>query len=135
MGSRLVVSIGIVLLIAGGKIWAAAEKHFNISANETVNQTWPAGAGPQPRPRLSYRLKIYQLQRTATETEEAQQAPKDPESSHGAGESSKRLRVEEPVHRLLSIPGPDLNPPLGPETRVLFRNTMSDPLSPRLSVT
>lgn len=130
MGSRLVVPIGIVLLIAGGKIWAAAEQPFNVSTNETLNQTWPAGVGPQPRPPLSYRLKIYQLGRTATETEKAQEAPKDPESSHDAGESSKRLGVEEPVHRLMSFPGPDLNPPLGPETRVLFRNTMNDPLSP-----
>lgn len=130
MGSRLVVPIGIVLLIAGGKIWAAAEKQFNVSANETLNQTWPAGVGPQPRPHLSYRLKIYQLRRTATDPVKAQQAPKGPESSHDAGESSKRLGVEEPVHRLMSIPGPDLNPPLWPETRVLFRNTMSDLLSP-----
>lgn len=120
MGSRLVVSIGIVLLIAGVKIWAAAENEFHVSANETVNQTRPDGVGLRPREHLSYRLRIYQLRRTATE--KAQHAPKDPTKSDEAAGSSERLGVKEPVRRPSYIPGPDLNPPLGPEARVLFRN-------------
>lgn len=117
MGSPA-VSIAIVLLISGGKIWAAAETQFNVSANQTLNHTWPDGAGLQPRARFSHRLKIYQLRRT--ETEEAQQPLKDPGRSDGTAGTSEELGVEAPVHELISIQGPDLNPPLGPETQVLL---------------
>lgn len=124
MGSRVVVSIGIVLLIGGGKIWATAENQFNVSANATLNQTWPDGVGLRPRAHISYRLRIYQLRRT--ETEKAQQPLKDPQRSDDTGGTSEQLGVEQPVHELISIQGPDLNPPLGPETRVLFKNTIGD---------
>lgn len=123
MGSRWVVSIGIVLLIAGGNVWAAAENQFNISANERVNQTRPEGAGLRPRAHVGYRIRIYQLRRTATETEKAQQPLKDPQRSDDTGGTSEQPGVGEPVHRLISIQGPDLNPPLGTETRVRFKHT------------
>lgn len=126
MGSRVVVSIGIVLLIAGGRLRAAAETQFNVSANETVNQTWPDGGGPRPRAPASYRLRIYQLRRTATETEKAQHPLKDPQRPEDTEGTSEQLGVGEAVHRLISIPGPDLNPPLAPETRVLFKNAVGD---------
>lgn len=111
MGPRVVVSIGLVLLIAGTKILAAAENQLNVSANE--NQTWANGVGLRPRAHATYRLRIYQLL-----TEDAQQAPEDPQRSDDTGGTSEQLGVEEPVHGLIAVQGPDLNPPLGPETRV-----------------
>lgn len=126
MGSRVVVSIGILLLIADGKTWATAKKQFSISANETLSQTWPDGevAGPQPRTHVSYQLRIYQLQRQATE-KEAQQPREDPQGPENTGGASEQRGLEQPVHGLIPIQGPDLNPPLEPETRVHFKNTMS----------
>lgn len=125
MESRWVVSVGIVLLIAGGNVWAAAENQFNVRAHESVNQTWPEGAGLRPRANIRYRLRIYQLRRPATETGKAQQALKDPQRSDDTGGTSEQPGVGEPVHRLISVQGPDLNPPLGPETRVRFKHAGS----------
>lgn len=119
MGSRVVVSIGIVLLIAGGRIWAATNQ---VSGSATGTQT---GAGPRPRAPASYRVRIYQLQRPATENK-AQQPLKDPQSLENAKGTSEQLVVEELVDWPSSIEGPDLNPPLGPETRVLFQNPVGD---------
>lgn len=123
MGSRVVVSIGILLLIADGKTWATAKNQFN-SANETLNQTWLDGevAGLQPRARASYQLRIYQLQRQET-AKEAQQPREDPQRPENTGGPSEQRGLEEPVHGLIPIQGPDLNPPLELETRVRFQNT------------
>lgn len=123
MGSRMVVSIGIVLLIAGGKTWAAAKEQFSPSAKETLNQTWPNGeaAGLRPRAHISYRLKIYQLQRPDTEKEK-QQLLEEPQRPEDTREAAEQLGLEEPVHGLIPIQGPDLNPHFEPETRVFLKN-------------
>lgn len=126
MGSRVVVSIGIVLLIAGGQTWAAAKKQLSASAKETLNQIWPDGdvAGPRPRAHLSYQLRIYQLRRPDTEKE--QQKPlEDPQRQEDAGGHPEQLGIEKPVHRLIPIQGPDLNPHYEPETRVFLKHTVS----------
>ncbi|TWW64175.1 zona pellucida sperm-binding protein 3-like [Takifugu flavidus] len=117
MGSRVVVSIGIVFLIAGGKTWAAAKTQISARAKETLNQTWADGevAGPRPRARINYQLRIYQLRRPDTEKEK-QQPPQRPEEAGGGPE---QLGIEKPVHRLIPIQGPDLNPHFEPETRVM----------------
>lgn len=125
----VLVSIGIVLLIAGGKIWAMAENQFNVSAHKT-NQTWPDGVGPRPSANFSYRLKIHQLQSSATK--KAQQPLTDPQRSDDTGGTSEQLGEGEPAHGPISIQGPDLNPPLGPETRVLFKNPIGDLCHPVL---
>lgn len=122
MESRVVVCIGILLLIADGKTWATAKKQFDSSANETLNQTWPDGevAGLQPRARASYQLRIYQLQRQAAE-KEAQQPREDPQRPENTGGPSEQRGLEEPVHGLIPIQGPDLNPPLESGTKVHFK--------------
>lgn len=126
MGSRVLVSIGIVLLIAGGKTWAAAKKQLSASAKETLNQTWPDGevAGLRPRAHLSYQLRIYQLRRPDTEKIK-QQHLEDPQRQEDAGGHPEQLGTEKPVHRLIPIQGPDLNPHFEPETRVFLKHTVS----------
>lgn len=128
MGSRVVVSIGIVLLIAGGKTWAAANKELSASAKETLNQTWPDGdvAGPRPSAHASYQLKIYQLQRPDTEKEK-QQPLADPQRPGNAGGPPEQLGTDKPVHRLISIQGPDLNPHFEPETMVFLSHSLIEP--------
>lgn len=124
MGSRVVVSIGIVLLIAGGKTWAAAKKQLSASAKEPLNQTWPDGeaAGPRPRANVNYQLRIYQLRRPE---KEKQQPLEDPQRPEDAGAPPEHLGIEKPVHQLISIQGPDLNPHFEPETRVFLKHTVS----------
>lgn len=126
MGSRVVVSIGIVLLIAGGKTWAAVKKQLSASAKETLNQTWLDGevAGPRPRAHTSYQLRIYQLRRPDTEKEK-QQPLEDPQRPENAGVPPEQLGTGKPVHRLIPIQGPDLNPQFEPATRVFLKHTVS----------
>lgn len=126
MGSRGLVTIGIVLLIAGGKTWAAAKKQLSARAKESLNQTWPDGemAGPQPRAHISYQLRIYQLRRPDTEKEK-QQPLEAPQRLVDAGGPPEQLGMEKPVHRLITIQGPDLNPDFEPETRVFLKHTVS----------
>lgn len=123
MGSKVVVSVGIVLLIAGVRTWAPAQDHFSTHANETLNQTW--AAGPRPRAHLSHRLRIYQVQRPEAEKERERQPPEDLQVSENAGGGSKGLGSGDPFHALVLIPGPDLSPPLESRTRVRLKNTVS----------
>lgn len=119
MGFRVLVSLGIVLLVSGGKLCAATENQFNITASKTLNETSIEGeqTNPKPRTNVNYRLKIYQLRKPAA----AQNPPHPFEQRWKPGEQSpERQGIPGTVPELLKIPiqGPDLNPPLKPETKV-----------------
>lgn len=123
MGFRVLVSLGIVLLVSGGKLYAATENQFNISASETLNKTSKEGeqTNPKPRTNVNYRLKIYQLKKPATAKTQPQPF-EDPQRWEPGQQRPERLGVPETVPKVLKIPiqGPDLNPPFKPETKVVF---------------
>lgn len=123
MGFRVLVSLGIVLLVSGGKLCAATENQFNISASETLNETSIEGeqTNLKPRTNVNYRLKIYQLRKPAA----AQKPPhpfEDPQRWEPGEQSPEWPGIPGTVPELLMIPiqGPDLNPPFKPETKVSF---------------
>lgn len=123
MGSRVAVSVGIVLLIAGAQAWASAQDRFGARSNETLNQT--RAAGPRPRAQLSHRLRIYQVQRPGAEKERERRPPKDLQVAENAGGGPERPGTGDPVPTLVLMPGPVLNPPLELRTRVRLKNTVS----------
>lgn len=140
MGFREAVLLGIVLLFSGGNLCAATQNRSNLSTNETLSQTpqEPVTASLQlPRARqsnrteqgdpvpshVSNRLKIYQLRRPVKQNVEQMQTFQNPQGSEASRLTSEQLERGETVQsqELLQLPhrGPDLNPPLKPESKVL----------------
>lgn len=145
MGFREAVLFGIVLLFSGGNLCAATQNWFNLSTNETLSQTpqervttslqlprarqsnW-TGQGDLVPSHVSTRLKIYQLRKPVKQKPlqshvEPMQTFQNPQGSVASRPTSEQLERGETVQaqELLKLPvrGPDLNPPLKPESRVL----------------
>lgn len=121
MGFRVLVSLGIVLLVSGGKLCAATENQFNISTSETPNETLIEGeqTNLKPRTNVNYRLKIYQLRKPVA-AQNLTHPLQDPQRWKPGKQSPEQPGIPETVPELLKIPiqGPDLNPPFKPETKV-----------------
>lgn len=139
MGFREVVFLGILLLSSGGNLCSATLNWSNLRTNGTQNQTSqePATTSLQlPRsPRtnrteksgplsfhVSYRLKISQLRKPDKQTSaqphmEQLQTFQNPAVSQASrrGETVQAQELLKPL-----VQGPDLNPPLKPESKVLF---------------
>lgn len=140
MGFREAVLLGIVLLFSGGNLCAATQNWSNLSTNETLSQTPQERVATSlqlPRARqsnrteqgdpvpshVSNRLKIYQLRRPVKQNVEQMQTFQNPQGSEASRLTSEQLERGETVQsqELLKLPhrGPDLNPPLKPESKVL----------------
>lgn len=128
MGFREALLLGIVLLVSGGN-----SSHFNSTANETLTQApqeqvpkgWQLPRSPQTNrtahgnlavPRATRRLRIYQLSR-----QKQMGASQTPQRSEAARLTSEQLARGEAVQEFLKllVQGPNLNPPLEPESKVL----------------
>lgn len=144
MGFREAVLFGIVLLFSGGNLCAAKQNWSNLSTNETLSQTPQERVATSlqlPRARqsnrteqgdpvpfhVSNRLKIYQLRRPVKQKPlqphvEQMQTFQNPQGSEASRLTSEQLERGETVQsqELLKLPhrGPDLNPPLKPESKV-----------------
>lgn len=145
MGFREVV-LWILLLLSGGNLCTATQIWFNLSASGTRNQTSqePATTSLQlpgssqtnrtekgsPVPfHVSYRLKISRLRKP-----DKQKSPQphmeqlflNPAVSR-ASRRGETVQAQEMLKPL--IQGPDLNPPLKPESKVLKKKkNLCDPL-------
>lgn len=138
MGFREALLLGIVLLFSGGNRCAATQNRSNPSASKTLTQTLQEGATASLQlPRffhsnrtkqadlgpyhVSHRLRVYQLRKPDKQKpQHAQmQASQRLEAGHltleqlGRGETFQIQELSEPLIR-----GPDLNPPLKPESKV-----------------
>lgn len=141
MGFREALLLGTVLLFLGGDRCAATQNWSNPSAGETLTQTLQEGATTSLRlPKsfhsnrtkqgdlgpyhVSHRLRVYQLRKPDKQKPQharmlASQNPQRLEAGHltseqlGRGETYHILELSEPLIR-----GPDLNPPLNPESKV-----------------
>lgn len=139
MGFREAVLLGIVLLFSGGNLCAATQNWSNLSTNETLSQTPQERVATSlqlPRARqsnrteqgdpvpshVSNRLKIYQLRRPVKQNVEQMQTFQNPQGSEASRLTSEQLERGETVQsqELLKLlhRGPDLNPPLKPESKV-----------------
>nr|XP_033471561.1 zona pellucida sperm-binding protein 3-like [Epinephelus lanceolatus] len=150
MGFRDLAVFGFVLLLSGGNLCAATQNWSNLSTNETLSQIpqekvtegsqlpgSPQTAdhqsnrtahSDQARSPVTYRLKSNQLRNPAVR----KQKPPQPlvHASQNlwmteAGElTSEQLEPEVTVQARelikLAAPGPDLNPPVKPESKVLM---------------
>lgn len=138
--------LGILLLPSGGNLCAATQIWFNLSAIGTQNQTSqePATTSLQlprssrtnrtekdsPVPfHASYRLRISQLRKPDKRTSpqphmEQLQTFLNPAASQ-ASQRGGAVQAQEMLKPL--VQGPDLNPPLKPESKVLKKN-LCDPL-------
>lgn len=134
MGLREVVLLGIVLLVSGGNLCAATQTQFNFTTNDTLNQTSqeevPVSA-PLPRSHVSYRLRIYQLRKSAADEQKPLPPPvgqmqplQNPQRSEAGELTSQQLEQRETgqAQELLKTPirGPDLSPPFNTESKVLL---------------
>lgn len=158
MGLGEAVLLGLVLLLSGGSLCAATQSWFNISANDTLNltpqrgragtssrpPTSPQASGHQPnrtdpeRSPVSYRLKSHWLRDPAPPLAEQMQT-QNPQMAEAAGLTPERLEPRETVQTptelvKLLVQGPDLNPPVRQETKVLLKKktyaALFDPLHP-----
>lgn len=133
--------MGTVLLFSGGDRCAATQSWSNPGADETLTQTLQEGATTSlqlPRSfhsnrteqgvlgpyHVSHRLRIYQLRKPDKQKPQharmqASQNLQRLKAGHltleqlGRGETFQILELSEPLIR-----GPDLNPPLNPESKV-----------------
>lgn len=137
MGFRETLLLGIVLLFSGGNLCAATQNWFNLSTNETLSQTPQERVTTSlqlPRARqsnrteqgdpvpfhVSYRLKIYQLRKPHVDQMQAFQNPQGSEASRLTSEQLEPGETVQSQELLkLQVRGPDLNPPLKPESKVL----------------
>lgn len=141
MGFREALLLGIVLLFSGGDRCTATQNRSNPSAGETLTQTLQEGATTNlqlPRSfhsnrtkqadlspyHISHRLQVYQLRKPNKQKQQharmqASQNLQRLEAGHlpleqlGRGETFQIQELSEPLIR-----GPDLNPPLNPESKV-----------------
>uniref|UniRef100_A0A8C4GYY9 Zona pellucida sperm-binding protein 3 n=1 Tax=Dicentrarchus labrax TaxID=13489 RepID=A0A8C4GYY9_DICLA len=145
MGFREAVLLGFVLLLSLGNVCAATQNWLNVSTNETLNQIsqeqvtrslqlpraqqitnhWSnltEHSDPLVRYLVSYRLKIYQLRNPAAEKQTSQNL----QGSGARKPTSEQLEPRETVQaqELLKLPGqgPDLNPSLKQEPKVLVKH-------------
>lgn len=148
MGFREAVLFVFVFLLSGGNLCAATQNWSNSSTNETLNRTsqeQEASVRELPRPPqptdhrsnrtehgdpvgfpVSYRLKIYQLRKKKPLQPLAERTPtvQNLQGSEAGELTSEQLEPREtaPAPELLKLPiqGPDLNPPVRQESKVLF---------------
>ncbi|XP_041822243.1 zona pellucida sperm-binding protein 3-like [Chelmon rostratus] len=147
MGFREAVLFVFVFLLSGGNLCAATQNWSNSSTNETLNRTsqeQEASVRELPRPPqptdhrsnrtehgdpvgfpVSYRLKIYQLRKKKPLQPLAERTPtvQNLQGSEAGELTSEQLEPREtaPAPELLKLPiqGPDLNPPVRQESKVL----------------
>ncbi|XP_078099974.1 zona pellucida sperm-binding protein 3-like [Sander vitreus] len=146
MGFRKVVLLGFVLLLSGGNLCATTQNWQNFSTNETLNPQEQAitslqlPRSPQTtdhqsnqnehdnlvRSPLTHRLKTYQLRNPAVRKPKPAQPLlehtfQNPQTSEAVKLTSEQLEPEVTVQKLLKlVQGPDLNPPVKPESKVLM---------------
>ncbi|XP_054479995.1 zona pellucida sperm-binding protein 3-like [Anoplopoma fimbria] len=141
MGFREAVLFGFVLLLSGGNPWAATQNWSNLSTDEPLNQipqeqvttslqlqradrgsNRTKNGGPVRSP-VTYRLKVHQLWNPAVR----KQTPPRPlvEQMHTSQNQQRWeasvLTLQQPnVQSVLLklVQGPDLNPPVKPESKV-----------------
>ncbi|XP_023249098.1 zona pellucida sperm-binding protein 3-like [Seriola lalandi dorsalis] len=150
MGLREAVLLGSVLLFSCGNLCVASQNWFNFSTNETLtqipqeeatvslqlprspqtadHQSNRTGQGDARRFPVSYRLRSYQLrspavskQKPARPLVEHMQTFQNPERSEARKLTSEQLDPRETVLAPELLKGPDLNPPVKQESKVLVK--------------
>ncbi|GAA6228474.1 zona pellucida sperm-binding protein 3-like [Lates japonicus] len=136
MGLREAVLLGFVLLFSCGNLCVASQNLFNSSTNETLIQTpreqVTASSQLQAEDHqsnrtvhspVSYRLRSYWLrQKPAGPLAEQVRAFQTPEGSEARELTSEQLEPREAVLAQKElIKGPDLNPPVKQESKVLVK--------------
>ncbi|KAK9523861.1 hypothetical protein VZT92_017746 [Zoarces viviparus] len=140
MGFREAVLLGFVLLLLGGNSSAATQNWSNSTTNDTLSQIpqeqeaasvqLPDGgsnrteAGGPVRSLVTYRLTVHQLRKQASPRplDDASQSPDVPEADVLAHEEQVEPESTVPPPELLKlVQGPDLNPPVEPESKVQVR--------------
>lgn len=137
MGFREVLLLGFVLLLSSGNLRADTQNLGNFSENETWKQIPITTRLPQtrdhhsnsteysnhPRSPVVYRLKIYQLRDPAVSEQNPLRALMEqlqtPQNLHGS-EQLEPMETSTVPPQWLLVPGPDLNPPVKQESKVLF---------------
>ncbi|XP_032362355.1 zona pellucida sperm-binding protein 3 [Etheostoma spectabile] len=145
MGFRGAALLGFVLLLSGGNLCAATQNRSNFSTDDTLNPQEQVITSLQlPRATqttghqsnrtehdnlasspLTYRLKTYQLREPAVRKQKPAQSLSahtfpNPRTSKTTKLTSEQLEPEVNLPKLLKlVQGPDLNPPVKPESKVL----------------
>ncbi len=147
MGFREALLFGFVFLLSGGNVCAATQNFstnetlnqipqkqettsFQLprSRQTTDHQSNRTVHGDAVRPPVSYRLRTYELRKPAVSKQkqphvQQMQTPHNPQRSEAGRLTSEQLESREAVQAAelpkLLLQGPDLNPPVKPESKVV----------------
>ncbi|XP_031147923.1 zona pellucida sperm-binding protein 3-like [Sander lucioperca] len=130
MGFREAALLGFVLLLSGGNLFAATQNWPNFSTNERSPQTTDHQSNRNEHDNLvhsplTHRLKTYQLRNPVVRKPKParpllEHTFQNPQTSEAVKLTSEQLEPEVNVQKLLKlVQGPDLNPPVKPESKVL----------------